>query len=475
MARNLTDVLYEGRSRIAGGRLDPALLERQRNLERRLNFKSQQLIRAAREKPDAQRDAALRTEVEELLADGGAVEAEIRDKDPQYADLWRPRIASLEEVQSLLGRGTVLVEFFLGDRNGYLWAVTADSVESFTLPGRAELEKASRPALELAGAYRRRASNPALQSALNRALARTSDMLLRPLTPYLTRPRWIVVGDGPIQYLPFAALPIPGRPQVTLGARREITSLPSASTLVALRREPAPLRTASKTAAVFADPVFDGLDPRVEKTAVLDNRRQPDPPAWNLARLPFSRVEADAIAALVPARSLLMATGFSANKRALTNPRIGEYRILHISAHTMLNDSVPELSGLALSQVDGRGNAVDGFLRLYEIYKLRLSDTELVVLSACKTGLGREVLGEGLISLARGFLYAGARRVLVSLWEVDDQATAELMSRFYRGMLGNSRMRPAAALEAAQSSMRMDSRWRDPYFWAGFVLVSDEE
>src|SRR6185436_21017373 len=113
----------------------------------------------------------------------------------------------------------------------------------------------------------------------------------------------------------------------------------------------------------------------------------------------------------------------------------------------------------------------EGFLPLREIYGLRLP-ADLVVLSACQTGLGREVRGEGLIGLTRGLFSAGARQVLVSLWPVEDRATAELMRRFYAEMLSQGRP-PAAALREAQTAMWRDEGWRSPYYWAGFILQGD--
>src|SRR5207244_8554109 len=125
-----------------------------------------------------------------------------------------------------------------------------------------------------------------------------------------------------------------------------------------------------------------------------------------------------------------------------------------------------------LSLVDEKGAPRDGFLRANEIYNLKLN-ADLVVLSACRTGLGKEIRGEGLIGLTRGFFYAGAARVVVSLWDVNDEATAEVMGRFYKGVLGNGRLRPAEALRAAQVSLWREGRWRAPYYWAAFVLQGE--
>ena len=151
---------------------------------------------------------------------------------------------------------------------------------------------------------------------------------------------------------------------------------------------------------------------------------------------------------------------------------MSQYRVIHLATHGLLNSTHPELSGVVLSLVDRQGKVQDGFLRLHEIYNLKLS-ADLVVLSACQTGLGKEVRGEGLVGLTRGFMYAGAPRVVASLWKVDDRATAELMKQFYGSMLGEKHERPAAALRAAQVAMWKTKGWESPYYWAAFVLQGD--
>jgi CHAT domain-containing protein len=314
--------------------------------------------------------------------------------------------------------------------------------------------------------------------------------------------RLLIVGSGALDYLPFAALPVPSndkgyRPLI---AEHEIVNLPSATVLSVIRRETTGRALAPKTLAVLADPVFDANDPRLAMSArrkagnqeIAVNTRSitespssmpggPDPSPLmravrsmdrgDLTRLPFSREEADAIAELVPARSLLKATDFQASRAKALSGELGNYRILHFATHGLLNSKHPELSGLVLSLVDASGKAQDGFLRMHEIYNLRLP-AEVVVLSACQTGLGKEIKGEGLVGLARGFMYAGAQRVVASLWQVDDLATAQLMKHFYRGMLKDG-MRPAAALRAAQLEMMKRKQWSSPFFWAAFVMQGE--
>ena len=153
------------------------------------------------------------------------------------------------------------------------------------------------------------------------------------------------------------------------------------------------------------------------------------------------------------------------------DPALSQYKIIHIAAHGVLNSKHPELSAILLSMIDEQGRPVDGLLQLHEIYNLKLP-AELVVLSACETGVGKQIRGEGLIALTRGFMYAGAVRVVASLWKVDDAATAALMAQFYKEMFANGK-RPAEALKEAQISISKQKRWRDPYYWAGFVLQGE--
>ena len=191
----------------------------------------------------------------------------------------------------------------------------------------------------------------------------------------------------------------------------------------------------------------------------------------HIPRLLASREEAEAILAASPGEPSLKAIGFDASKALATSAELDQYRIIHFATHGVLDSEHPELSGLVLSRFDQRGQALDGFLRLDDIYNLKLS-ADLVVLSACNTGLGKEVRGEGLVGLTRGFMYAGAARVVVSLWNVNDRATSELMARFYARMLKGGE-RPASALRHAQIEMSGDRRWGAPYYWAAFTLQGE--
>ena len=151
-------------------------------------------------------------------------------------------------------------------------------------------------------------------------------------------------------------------------------------------------------------------------------------------------------------------------------PHLDQYRIVHFATHALADSQDPALATLALSQWDAAGKPLDGALRLYDITQLRLN-ADLVVLSACDTALGREIAGEGPIGLSQAFLRSGAQSVLATLWQVPDTSTAALMREFYRQLLTNKRD-ASVALQLAQDYIRKQPRWSDPYYWAGFQLIS---
>lgn len=385
------------------------------------------------------------------------------------AELAGAQAMSLQEIRrQVVEPGTLLLEYYLGQERSFLWAVTSGAIESFELPPRDVLEAEARRAAFLLNA----SSRALARRQAELALASLSHRLLGPVA-HLLGPagRLVIVPDGALWSISFAALPDPGTsdpagagPPLVVG--HEIVILPSLSVLPRLQRTAAARRPASGTIAVVADPVFDAADPRVTPRSTGSREA-----SGRFARLPFSRAEAQAILSVAPSRGSFMALDFAASRETVASGELARYRIVHFATHAILNTDNPELSGVVLSRVDRQGRPRDGFLRLAEIYRLDLP-AELVVLSACRTALGQEIRGEGLVGLTRGFFSAGARQVLVSLWPVEDRATAELMRRFYREMFGRGRP-PAAALRAAQTAMWRDEGWRSAYYWAGFILQGD--
>jgi CHAT domain-containing protein len=515
-ARSLLELLKESRADIRQG-VDSSLLERERSLQQRINAKAAaQFALLNRKHTPAQADAFAK-EIASITTEYEELRAQIRARSPRYAALTQPQPLSLAEIQQqVLDPDTVLLEYSLGDEASYIFVVSQTSITSHQLPKRAEIEAATRRVRELLTAPQPQPGDTEakFQARVKEAregywtqAAALSRMLLGPVASQLGKKRLAIVADGALQYIPFAALPAPssgndgGRNSGTepqpLFVEHEIVSLPSASTLATLRRETAGRKPAEKSLAVLADPVFTDDDTRVRrdvgKAGAKGKTRSADSDEMDIAfqpevrsgretgvigaeggfgRLLSTRREAAAISAFVPELERMQALDFQASRATALRPELGEYRIVHFATHGMLNNIHPELSGIVLSLVDKEGKPQDGFLRLQDIYNLKLP-AELVALSACQTGLGKEIKGEGLIGLARGFMYAGAPRIVASLWKVDDRATSELMKRFYQGMLGPEALRPAAALRQAQLSIWKEKQWREPYYWAAFVLQGE--
>ena len=423
----------------------------------------------------------------------------------RYASLTAPQPLSIKEIQQqVLDDNTVLLEFELGEERSYLWTITRDGVASYQLPSKEKIDAQTRRVYELLIARQpaanltlgqQRAREKAADLQFQTEASVLSNMLLTPVAKQLGTKRLVIVADGALQYLPFSVLPTPTMSAMEksdlkpLILDHEIVSLPSASVLAVLRRELADRKPAPKAVAVLADPVFEMDDARVKAkltsrtsagvsshaaTSTLGRALRSvkgNEESIKLQRLLFSRDEAEAILSLTSNQSNLEALDFRANRKLAMSDALSQYRIVHFSTHGLLDSRHPELSGLVLSLVDEAGRPQEGFLRLQDIYTLRLS-SDLVVLSACQTGLGKDVRGEGLIGMVRGFMYAGAPRVMASMWEVDDAATAELMKRFYKGVL-QEKLTPAAALRAAQIEMLKKSHWQSPYYWGAFVLQGE--
>lgn len=491
-ARSLVELLIEARADIRQG-VDPTVLERERKIQRQLQAKADRLRGMLQSKHTQEQVSAAEREIEKAVHEYQQAQAEIRRNSPRYAALTQPAPLSLKEIQQqTLDEDTLLLEYALGKERSYLWAITPASITSYELPGQDAIEQAARRAYERFIISNRREAKRSAELAA----AELSQMVLGPAAAELRARRLLIVADGALQYVPFGALPKPAGKDAArdfrpLIADHEVVHLPSASTLAVLRRELAGRPPANKTVATLADPVLQNDDVRVKRVVARvrddSNRSMPasedargapgdllrsakETGVLTFERLPFTRREAEEITALAGGDHL-KALDFKASRATALSPELSQYRIVHFATHGLLNSQHPEISGIVLSLFDERGQPQSGFLRLHDIYNLKLN-ADLVTLSACQTALGKEVKGEGLVGLTRGFMYAGAPRVVASLWNVKDEATAELMKRFYSGMLKDG-LRPAAALRSAQISLSREKRWEAPYYWAGFTLQGE--
>ena len=497
-ARTLVENLINGGTQIRQG-VDSELLAEETKARKVLNQKAEQQMRMLSGKYTTEKVIAVQKELEALLARYEDLEAKVRDRSPRYAALTQPAKVKLADIQKEIDQDTLLIEYSLGTERSHGWAVTKTSVSTFELPSRTQLEAAAKEVYALLTIERSRKKGESLLDQRNRiakaegeypaAAARLSSILIAPVTSQLNRKRLVIVADGLLQYIPFGALPDPAAASLTVENRpplivnHEIVSIPSLSTLKVLRTEARSRQTPAKALFILADPVFEVTDPRLMQARVARSEQRNsllERAAEQLGstaaplyfeRLPFTLQEANAISAVVPATQSKRALSFQANLATAMGADLRQYRIVHFATHGLLNNAHPELSGIVLSLFDKNGQRQDGFLRLNDIYNLDLQ-ADLVVLSACQTALGKEARGEGLIGLTRGFMYAGAPRVVASLWRINDRSTAELMRFFYESMF-EQKLSPAAALRAAQIKMWQSKEWRFPHYWAAFVIQGE--
>jgi CHAT domain-containing protein len=507
-ARSLLDLLSQAQIEIRSG-VTTSLLEQERALHRKLNEAAAYQRQILGDTYTLARANAAAKEVADLTAALSEVQARILKTSPGYAALIAPKpLTALAIQREVADEDSVLLQYSVGKERSYVWAVTPTSMLSYQLPPANEIDRMVLHLRETLAA-RERIESSETAAETNARIARLdaeyvdaarelSLKLISPMSPLLGRKRLLIVAPGSLQLVPFAALPDPSNLRVDrpLILRHEVVMLPSASVLVALRQQTNRERQA-QTISIFADPVYAadddrlnqtkrmarltaGFKPRSQMTAEPTGEVRSLSPnlegviqalSNELPRLFLTRWEAEQIAALPESGLATTFLDFDANREAVDSLTVSKSRILHFATHTIIDIEHPELSGIALSMYDRQGQHLDGFYRALDIFNLKL-DADLVVLSSCRSALGRQYRGEGLVGLTRAFMYAGAPSVIASLWSTDDKATAELMVRFYRKLLMQG-LRPAAALRAAQIEMLHDERWKAPYFWSGFVLQGE--
>ena len=507
-ARALLELLTESGAQIRRG-ADADLLKREQTIRQALAKKTEALIRQQSQSGSASKaKATLQSEIDALTAEYQQLQEQLRHTSPHYAALTHPRPLTAREIQAkIVSSDTALLEYALGPTRSFAWIVTPDSITTVELPKAAEIEQAARKAykllaqtadpnrdLKLAPDHQ----NTTSSQELDQALSELSRLILAPVIPRLDRKRLLIVPDGVLHYIPFGALTVQasGSKAEPLLTHFELVTLPSASALDVLRTQPPNRLPPSKNLLVVADPVFDVSDNRLlnratglpspqpveEKTDRSRKLRLENAKASvqaigisgesaHIPRLPGTRREAESILKLVPKTKAAQAFDFAASRSFFDRPDLDQFRLLHIATHGFVNSEHPELSGLIFSMVDRQGNDQNGFLLVPDVFNLKLN-ADLVTLSACQSGLGKSIRGEGMVGLTQGFLYAGTSRVLVSLWSVSDQATAELMKQFYHGLLVE-KLRPAEALRRAQLRLRQNEQWSSPYYWAAFQLTGE--
>ncbi|MGK7948172.1 MAG: CHAT domain-containing protein [Xenococcaceae cyanobacterium] len=468
-ARSLLELLEEANIDIRQG-VAPELVTEEKRLQNKLDAIERQRISFCSQNCSQRLLNRLETERSKLVEQYKQVQAKIRANSPEYAELTQPQPIKLKQLQQLLDEDTVLWQYSLWRDRSYVWVISKDSFSTHELASREEIET-------LAREYHKLLQHESRDNKLNSVATKLSQFITPPTAEATQKSRIVIVSDAALQYIPFASLPT--EDDRLLSNNHQIVNLPSSSVLARLRTNQENQIPATKKLAILADPVFSKSDirlPQKQQPGTEDFGYDPLKSATRsldlkLSRLKGTKKEAETIRDLVPESQKISAFGFDANLQFATSPELSNYNIVHFATHGILNSEKPELSGIVLSLFDEKGNPQNGFLRLHEVFNLDLP-ADLVVLSAYETGLGKEIRGEGLVGLTRGFMYAGATRLLVSLWKVNDAATAEFMSEFYSFILQDG-LTPAEALNATQKYMQQHPDWNHPYYWAAFTLQGD--
>ncbi|MEA5504706.1 CHAT domain-containing tetratricopeptide repeat protein [Halotia wernerae UHCC 0503] len=499
-ARGLVELLTEARAGIRKD-VDPKLLEQEQRLLQLINAREKQrfgIVNSSQIQDLPYKTLAdkLQTEIDDLLNQHEQLQTKIRTTSPKYADLVYPQPLTLTQIQQQLDQDTLLLQYSLGEKYSYLWAVTPNSIDTYQLPKRSEIEASAQDFYKLLQNRGNLLSSPrgirieptgvSQSKHINSAL-KLSQLILSPVAKKLGKKRLVIVADGALQLIPFAALPDLTQAETEtevnyqpLLVNHEIVHLPSMTAIATQRKALKGRKSTPKTLAVLADPVFTANDQRVtvkpenivtdldlslEESALQRAAKNLNRDSWD--RIPATRQEAKNILQLVSPKERLQAFDFDANFNWVNNSQLSQYRFIHFATHGFFDSKNPELSGIVLALVDKTGQPVRGYLRLGDIFNLNFP-ADLVVLSACETGLGKDVNGEGLVGLTRGLMYAGAERLAVSLWRVDDKGTSQLMQEFYKQMLQQGKS-PNVALRDAQLKMWQQNEWRNPYFWSAFI------
>ncbi|MCG8434789.1 MAG: CHAT domain-containing protein, partial [Gammaproteobacteria bacterium] len=374
--------------------------------------------------------------------------------------------------------GAAIIEYHLGENTSYAWLITEDAVRHYALPGRETITQLSLRAYDSI-----KMLNIGVAPA-NNPLAELAKTVLHPILPDVAEKLLVIVPDGALHYIPFDALPVHDSRDYLI-ARHETVVIPSISTLMVKRNLLGKSRTSRNRMTIIADPVTRPDDPRItamesvqfgealaDASAVYRSSESLYDTA-SLARLPYADAEANSLAKIARENQwqVTMTKGLSATREAILQSPLDQFDIIHFATHGIVDANSPRLSTLVLTSVTEDGQSIPGFLQMHDLFNLQLN-AELVVLSACETALGKQIRGEGLISLTRGFLHAGADKVVASLWRAQDRATAMLMTRFYELML-KEKLRPSAALQGAKLYMLKETRYKNPHFWAPFIIQGD--
>jgi CHAT domain-containing protein/Tfp pilus assembly protein PilF len=420
------------------------------------------------------------------------LEAQFRRASPRFANLQYPEPLDLNAARAALDEGTLLLAYYVVEKQTYMFAVTRTGLKVFTLAfGEAALTSQ-------VNAFRDAVSLKRLGNSLREGRQQGQklyDDLIRPAQDWVSEAtRILICPDGALHALPFAALISQTDPTPHYFIERKPLHTIVSMTVYAETRKSAAARdnNPEQTVLAFGDAIYtreqtaaapkqkSAAQPRERVADGWGEVNNHDPLVADLRQrglswgpLPGTRKEVVEIARLYGSAATVK-LGQDATKLA-AKQESPNYTILHFAVHGWLDDQIGLNSGLALSQPEVSGRKAEkgnnGLWQAWEIIGQTRVKADLVVLSACLTGLGQTVRGEGIVGLTRAFQYAGAKSVVVSMWSVSDASTAALMSAFYqelrRGVVKD------VALQKAMLVVRSNPKWAHPYYWSAFILTGD--
>ena len=470
---------------------DLETVKREKEIRVLLNVKADKLTDLLSSNADHSATGRLDDEISGLETELEEISAKLKQQSPIYSAVKNPAPFNVAEFQqNVLDDNSLLLEFSFGKKESYLWVVGKNEVGSYVLPPREQIESRieklrklidSRGMLEgeTVESYQARVNEAEI--VYKTEAGQLSNELFGQIGDKFSGKRLIIVPDGKLHYFPIAALPMPDSADDTpILLTNETIYEPSAATLALLMRNGQKPSAATKNLLVFSDPIFSNQDARVsgvnsetqnETGAIQTDKFRFAESLTSLVRLNASKDESDSIIEIVGASESTALSGAAATREKALDASIGDYKIIHFATHGLIKEDRPELSGIVLSQVDGGGQPVNGVVRLQDIYAMNLS-ADAVVLSACDTGIGKEVKGEGLMSLNNAFLQTGAKTVVSTLWKVDDYAARELMKNFY-SELASGKVSTSEALRRAQIKLRQNPQYQSPFYWAAFTIEGD--
>lgn len=492
--RNTKDILIQNKLDL-NLNIDNNLIQEEKELREKISDKVSEILKV---KIDGSKAKAIEKDLEELELKYQILESKIKELNPNYLLLTNPKNLTLKEIQNeVLDNNTILLEYCLGHEKSYLWVISKRTFNSFELEkaeiinslaknihknisqffGEVRLEKNVDKVLKLI--EQKKKDTDILVSSL-------SEMIISPAKDFLpTNKRLLIVPDEKLHYVPFSLLMKNAKNNKSslLIEEHEIINILSGSTLFSQRQYVK--NTSQKSeATLVGDPIFAPNDERIKIPNSYNFLERSDEYLMNLSaeengldrsmilsRLPFSKKEVLGINSFIKTYKTKILTDYQANLSNISNDHLAKSNYIHFATHAIVGRSNPKLNGIVLSLVDEQGKYIDGFLSFDKILSMKLN-AEMVVLSACQTALGKEVKGEGFVSLGRAFAYAGAKRTVISLWKVDDEATSEFMLKFYHKLLKDG-MSPSTALRKTQIEMLKSKKWEIPYFWAAFIMEGE--